>query len=280
MRVSVIVSTYNRPRALDRVLHGLAEQRLPAAEVLVADDGSTDDTRTLVQGWAARFPLPLRHVWHPDTGFRLAAIRNRAAAVAHGDWLQFIDGDCVPRPSFVARVARLAAPGWALAGDRILLSQALTERIERDALPVHRWGGARWLRERVGGGINRLAPLLHWPFAAGRGARRDDWRHLRGASIGIARADFERVNGFEEAFVGWGLEDSEFAIRLLNAGVRIRSGRLALALLHLWHAERPRDEVERNRRLLEEARASGRVRAVSGLAQGSGRVQESAGVHP
>ncbi|MGD9945856.1 MAG: glycosyltransferase family 2 protein [Burkholderiaceae bacterium] len=267
MRVSVIVSTYNRPRALDRVLHGLAEQQQPPAEVLVADDGSTADTRALVAAWAARFPVPLRHVWHPDSGFRLAAIRNRAARHAQGDWLQFIDGDCVPRPNFVARLSRLAAPGWVLAGDRLLLSQALSETIERDALPVHRWGTARWLSERRGGGVNRLAPLLHWPLAAGRGLRRRDWRHLRGASIGIGRGDFDRVNGFEESFVGWGLEDSEFAIRLLNAGVGIRSGRLALALLHLWHAERPRDDVERNRRLLDEARAAGRTRAAQGLAE-------------
>jgi glycosyltransferase involved in cell wall biosynthesis len=267
MRVSTIVSTYNRPRALDRVLHALAEQQSPPDEVLVADDGSTGETGALVAAWRRRFRVPLKHVWHPDEGFRLAEIRNRAAAQASGDWLQFIDGDCVPRPHFVARIRRFAEPGWVLAGDRILLSEALTRRIESEALAIHRWGAGRWFMKRIGGEVNRLLPLAFWPLKAGRSLRRQDWRHLRGANIGVAREDFERVNGFEQSFTGWGFEDSEFAVRLLNAGVEIRSGRLALGLLHLWHREQPRNRIDAQRALLEQTRASGRIRAEPGMSE-------------
>jgi glycosyltransferase involved in cell wall biosynthesis len=267
MRVSVIVSTYNRPLALDRVLQGLAEQHVPAAEVLVADDGSKAETRHLVESWKPAFPVPLLHVWHEDRGFRLAEIRNRAALAARGDWLQFIDGDCVPRPHFVQRIERLAARGWALAGDRILLSESLTRRVEAAALPIHRWGLAKWAIERARRGINRLAPLVYWPLRVGRGLGSGNWRRLRGANIGVAREDFEKVNGFEQAFTGWGLEDSEFAIRLLNSGVRIRNGRLAVGLLHLWHPEQARDRVPAHQDLLEQARISRRTRAGCGLTE-------------
>lgn len=265
MKVSVVVSTYNRPAALERVLDGLAAQDPPPLEVIVADDGSGPPTAALLA--RRRDDFPVHHAWQPDDGFRLARARNLAALRSTGDWLQFLDGDCVPRPGFVARIFSLGGPGVALAGDRILVSRELTERIERERLPVHAWPFAAWLRERRRGGINRLLPLAHWPFVAGRGWRRHDWRLLRGANFGLARADLFAVNGFEESFSGWGLEDSEFAVRLINQGIALRSARLALGVLHLWHAEQPRGALERNRALLEAARADRRTRARRGLAE-------------
>ena len=265
MKVSVIVSTYNRPAALERVLDGLAAQARPPFEVIVADDGSGPPTAALLAG--RHDPFPVHHAWQPDDGFRLARVRNLAALRSAGDWLHFLDGDCVPRPRFVARIIDLGGPGIALAGDRILVSRALTERIERERLPIHAWSFTHWLRERCRGGINRLLPLGHWPFVAGRGRRRQDWRLLRGANFGLARADLFAVNGFEESFSGWGLEDSEFAVRLINQGIALRSARLALGVLHLWHPEQARSALERNRELLEAARADGRTRARRGLAE-------------
>ncbi|MGB2815739.1 MAG: glycosyltransferase, partial [Burkholderiaceae bacterium] len=100
MQVSVIVSTYNRPDALRAVLAGLAEQGDRGFEVLVADDGSGDETRATVAECAAVSAVPVRHIWHEDKGFRLSAIRNLAAAHAEGEYLVFIDGDCVPRLDF------------------------------------------------------------------------------------------------------------------------------------------------------------------------------------
>jgi glycosyltransferase involved in cell wall biosynthesis len=264
VKVSVIVSTYNRPAALERVLDGLAAQSVPPAEVVVADDGSGEPTRALL---AARRgdPFALHHVWQPDEGFRLARVRNLAALRAAGDWLHFLDGDCVPRPRFVARILRLAEAGVALAGDRILLSPMLTETIERDRLPIHRWRIGRWTRERLHGGVNRLLPFAYWPLRAGRGHRATDWRLLRGANFGLRRVDLFAVNGFEEGFSGWGLEDSEFAVRLVNHGITLRSGRLALGVLHLWHRENPRGGLARNTALLDEAMRERRTRARRGL---------------
>lgn len=266
MSLSVVVTTYNRPAALARVLDALAAQTEPPDEVVVADDGSGPETASMLSARKGD-PFPLLHVWQPDEGFRAALSRNRAVAASRGDWLHFLDGDCVPRPHFVERARRLSKRGWALAGDRILLSPGLTERIEREALPVHRWSVATLTGYRLRGGINRLLPLAYWPWLARRGRRQDDWRLLRTANVGLHRADFEAVNGFDSSFVGWGLEDSEFAIRLINSGVRLRSGRLAIGVLHLWHRESPRTALDRHRSLLEAAIREGRVRAVQGLAE-------------
>jgi len=267
MRISVIVTTYNRPRALARVLHALQEQTLAPAEVVVADDGSGADTARLIAGLQQNYPVPLIHAWQADEGFRAGAVRNLAVSKSSGDWLHFLDGDCVPQVSFVERIARLAQERWMLAGDRIMLSESLTQAIEQEAEPVHRWSLEKWRQARSDGGVNRLLPLRHWPFRLGRGLQGRDWRTFRTANAGISRADFVTVNGFECDLQGWGFEDSEFAVRALKAGCQIRSARLALGVFHLWHRPESRDSVQQNQALLEKAIQSTEFRARHGLAE-------------
>ena len=152
VRTAVIVTTYNRPDALAMVLAGYFDQAHRDFELLIADDGSGPDTRKLIVDMAMRAPMPLRHVWQEDTGFRPGAARNRAVAQAQGEYLLFLDGDCVPLPDFVARHKALADPRWFVAGNRILLSQGLTERALQAGWPLHtrtalQWG---WLRPERG----------------------------------------------------------------------------------------------------------------------------------
>nr|MCU0951181.1 glycosyltransferase [Burkholderiaceae bacterium] len=142
--ISVIVTTYNRPDALRAVLDGLVAQTEHDIEVRVADDGSRDDTRALVLDAARAAPIPVHHVWQEDRGFRAGAARNRAAAGARGDYLVFLDGDCVPRPDFIAQHRELAEPGWMVAGNRILLSEPFTQRVLAQRVPIHGWSTDRW----------------------------------------------------------------------------------------------------------------------------------------
>ena len=128
-RISVIVATYNRPDALNAVLRSLERQIDPDFEVLVADDGSTPPTKELIDAWQSRFKDRLRHIWHPDEGFRLAEIRNRAILAASGDYCIFLDGDCIARVNFVAAHRALAKRGWFVTGNRLLLSRELSQRI-------------------------------------------------------------------------------------------------------------------------------------------------------
>jgi hypothetical protein len=165
MRIAVVVTTYNRPDALDAVLGAYAHQSDTAFELIVADDGSTAETTKLVRRFAARAPFEVSHVWQEDQGFRAAAIRNRAVAAARAEYIIFTDGDCVRRaPSYQHR--RLAEPGWFLAGNRVLLSERFTRAALDEHLPLHDWTWADWVRARGRGEANRVMPLVHLPDGA------------------------------------------------------------------------------------------------------------------
>jgi glycosyltransferase involved in cell wall biosynthesis len=265
--VSVIVTTYNRPTSLLRVLDALAAQDTHDFEIVVADDGSRDATRDAIAAWAERSPVPIAHVWHPDTGFRVAAIRNRGLAVARAPYVIFLDGDCVPPTWFVAAHRALAEPGWFLAGNRLLLSRRLTERVEAEQRPIHRDGFATWLARRLTGGINRVLPLIRRPDGEWRKRAAHAWTRPKSCNLSGWRADFERVNGYDERYEGWGREDSDLVIRLMHAGVLQKSARFAAPVFHLWHREADRSKLRDNDARLEALLASKRVRAEQGLAE-------------
>jgi len=247
MRIAVIVTTYNRPDALRAVLDGYAAQTDRDFELLVADDGSTADTTALVREHAARSPVRIEHVWQEDRGFRAAAIRNRAAAHTNVDYLIFTDGDCVPPRAFMARHRRLAEPGRYVAGNRILLPRAFTERVLAERVPIHTWGAPRWLAAWVRRDANRLLPLLTFsPNAIFRRAQPQRWYGVKTCNLGLWRDDLLRVNGLDETYEGWGLEDSDLVIRLLHAGVLHKSARFHAPVFHLWHAEHDRSHLPAN----------------------------------
>jgi glycosyltransferase involved in cell wall biosynthesis len=263
--ISVIVATYNREDALDAVLRGLSRQSDRNFEVFVADDGSGPATGGLVAQWRDRAKFPLAHVRHEDEGFRLAEIRNRAIVASAGSLCIFLDGDCIPRPGFVAAHRRLAAPGWFLAGNRVLLGQALTARILREHLAPELWGFGAWMRHRVRGEVNRLLPLVPLPLGPLRRLGPAAWRSARGTNLAIRREDLARVDGFDATFNGWGREDSDIMVRLIRAGVRRKDGRYATAVLHLWHPDFDRSRLPENERRLAEVVTGDRVRALRGL---------------
>ena len=235
-RVAVIVSTYNRPQALRLVLAGLDEQHYRRFEIFVADDGSDDSTRSVVAAFRARAGIPIHHVWQENRGFRLAAVRNRAAAAAaDSDYLVFLDGDCVVRPDYLLRHARLAERGFYVKGSRVNLSEALTERLLREDLSIHLWPARDWFRLWRQGEINRFAPVLRIPLGPLRKLSRPQERGALGSNFAMWRSDLLAVNGFNEEFEGYGFEDWEIAVRLRRNDVRRKNGRLAISVLHLWH---------------------------------------------
>jgi glycosyltransferase involved in cell wall biosynthesis len=264
-KTAVIVTTYNRPDALALVLEGFCAQTSLEFSLLVADDGSTEETRRLVEAYAARAPFVLQHVWHEDRGFRAAAIRNRALAAAAADYIVFTDGDCVPSRDFVATHRRLAERGWFLAGNRVLLSRAFTERALAGRLPLHAWTNAQWLGAWLRRDINRLLPLAALPDGGLRKLQPARWKGLKTCNLSVWRDDLERVNGLDESYSGWGLEDSDLVIRLLHAGVRHKTVRFAAPVFHLWHPENDRSGLPENERRLAALLHSERVTALQGL---------------
>jgi glycosyltransferase involved in cell wall biosynthesis len=263
--ISVIVTTYNREDALEAVLRSLARQTDADFEVIVADDGSGQATAALVEAWKAKVGHRVEHVWHQDTGFRAAEIRNRAVLASRGAYVIFLDGDCIVRPDFVAIHRRLAERGAFVTGNRILLSRPLTERVLEQQLSPEIWGCGRWIRERLRGGVNRLSALLHLPLGPLRDLRRDKWQGARSCNLAIWRSDLDKVDGFDADYSGWGKEDSDLILRLLHAGVRRKDGVFATGVIHLWHAEADRAQLSDNERKLDVVAGSDRVRAQRGL---------------
>jgi glycosyltransferase involved in cell wall biosynthesis len=263
--ISVIVTTYERPDALDAVLRGLDAQTDRDFEIIIADDGSGAKTVRVVTAWQARMKIPVTHVWQENRGFRAAAIRNRAIRQSQGETCIFLDGDCIPRPDFVARHRKLSEPGWFVAGNRILLSPELTDEILREKLSAERSGIGRWFAHRLKGGINRLAPLLPLPLGPLRKVEARRWRGARSCNLAIRRSDLLRVDGFDSDFSGWGLEDSDLIIRLIRSGARRKDGRFATGVLHLWHPHYDRSRLPENQKKLDEVIRSDRVQAIAGL---------------
>jgi glycosyltransferase involved in cell wall biosynthesis len=263
--ISVIVTTYNRPDALDAVLNALTRQTDPAFEVVVAEDGADQATADLVEGWKSRFGRPLDHVRHEHRGFRAAEIRNRGILRAQGNYCIFLDGDCLARPNFVAVHRRLAEPGWFVTGNRILLSSDCTEAVLRDKATPELWRFTDWLAARSRGDVNRLAGVVSLPLGPLRRLRPREWRDARSCNLGIWRADLMRVDGFDGAYQGWGREDSDLLVRLLHAGIRRKDGVFATGVLHLWHPPADRDGMEENERRLKDVLGSRRIRAERGL---------------
>ncbi len=265
--VAVIVTTYNRPDALAAVLAAYQTQSDRDFEMIVADDGSTAETAAVVEE-ARKRGFWIRHVWHDDLGFRAAAIRNRAVARTDADYIIFSDGDCIPLPGFVARHRRLAEKGWFVSGNRMLLSKGFTQRVLRESLPAHAWPKSRWFGARLRGEINRWLPLVVLPpDMAFRKWTANRWEGVMTCNLSAWRSDLLAVDGLDETYSGWGLEDSDLAIRLLHAGIRHKSARFASPVLHLWHGENDRGSLAENQRRLDDVLKSGRIRPVRGLSQ-------------
>jgi len=262
--ISIVVSTYERPDALGAALRGLSRQSDRAFEVIVADDGSGPATADVITQWKTALGAPLVHVRHEHLGFRAAEIRNRAIAASQGSYCVFLDGDCIPRADFVAQHRRLAEPGWFVAGNRILLSEPLTRTVLAQNLEPEIWGFGRLLEHRHDG-INRITPALSLPLGPLRKLAPKRWEGARTCNLAVARSDLDRVDGFDASFNGWGLEDSDLAIRLIHAGVRRKDGRFATGVFHLWHRENDRAGLAGNQARLDDVMRGDRIRALRGL---------------
>jgi glycosyltransferase involved in cell wall biosynthesis len=265
VKTAVILTTYNRPEALRAALEAYSAQQTRDFELIVADDGSTLDTRVLVEEYASTAPFPVQHVWQEDRGFRAAAARNRALAQSDAEYIIFSDGDCVPPVFFVSRHIELAERDYFLAGNRILLSPDLTAAVLEHRVPIHRWSTAKWLAAWLRRDVNRALPLFRFPDGPFRKSAPGRWEGVKTCNFSAWRADLERANGFDERYSGWGLEDSDLVIRLLHAGVKHKSARFAAPVFHLWHRENDRTHLAENQARLAEILTSNRIAAVEGL---------------
>ncbi|WP_062309500.1 glycosyltransferase family 2 protein [Polynucleobacter sinensis] len=253
MKISVIVATYNRIDALNFVLQSLESQTDDDFEIVIADDGSKIETTEFINTFKTQSKRSIKHVWHEDLGFRLSLIRNLASAQASGEYLIFLDGDCMVQPDFIAQHRKLAQAGYFITGSRALLDERLTKEI----LSWPHWDYQRFAKNllnfRASGGINKYWPLkIKLGDGWWRNYKKFVWRRIKGCNLACWKADAEAIGGFDETMTGWGHEDADFVFRLHNAGLIRKSGSWSTEVLHLYHRVNDQSHAAENARHVRE----------------------------
>ncbi len=236
MRISVIFSTYNSPKWLEKVLWGYSQQTHKNFEIIIADDGSTDETRSLIEQLRIDTGLTIKHVWQEDNGFQKCRILNKAILHAQSDYIVFTDGDCIPRHDFLATHAKEAKPSHFLAGSYIRLPMNTSQAITKEDILSHRCFDINWLKSQGLPSSRKnlkitanpsLAKALHFLTPARP--------NFKGGNSSVWLKDILKINGFDEK-MQWGGLDREFGVRLVNAGVKARHVRYNTLTLHLDHS--------------------------------------------
>ena len=255
--ISVILSTYNKPDYLKIALNSLLTQDDMPEEIVIADDGSGEPTRQLIEETRKDSPVPIIHVWHEDKGFRKTQILNKAIAQASSEYLVFMDQDIMAHPKFIADHRDFASPGSFVTGSRILLDPYLSRRLLNGEHPK-----AKILRKRVRNfwGIRMpfLTPLL-------QNIRKNDGTYIRGCNMAMWKEDLMAVNGFNNAITGWGGEEAELSLRLINHGLKKRFIKFAAICFHLYHKKESREKFGRNKKIMRNAKKTGITRIDDGI---------------
>jgi glycosyltransferase involved in cell wall biosynthesis len=257
--LTLVVTTFERPDALRAVLDSVLGQSDLPQQVVVADDGSGEATRTVVAAFATAAPMPVQHAWQPHEGFRLARLRNLAIAEARGDYLVFVDGDMVLHREFVADHRQLARRGWFTQGVRIALDASATAAslaAPRRAISAASPGL---------GGLRRAYALHRRALQPALRRFANTFVAIKGCNQGFWRDDLLAADGFEEAIEGWGPEDKELCARLGFAGVRRQTLLFGGIACHLDHPPAGRERHAANQALFAETIATRRTRARRGL---------------
>lgn len=260
--IALLVSTYRSPRALELSLGSVLRQSRLPDEVLVADDGSGAETRAVVEEAERRLSehgVPVRHLWHEDRGFRAGGIRNKALSAATSAYVVQIDGDVVLHPRFIEQHVAWARPGYFLCGRRADLTPERTAEIETSMTLPERFRARDFERLKYAFHFPPLTPLFLRQYA------RSHTKGLMGSNMSYWLEDALRVNGYDEDFEGWGKEDNDFALRLLNSGVRRRTLVGSALQYHLHHRQNDRSRLEENTSRLDDARLHGRTRCANGI---------------
>jgi GT2 family glycosyltransferase len=232
--LAIIVTSYQMPWHLLRVLESIACQRTTRRfEVVVSDDGSADETPRVVADFRARAPFLVRFLTHPHSQFHAARCRNDGARATTAPHLMFIDGDCLLPPDHIEQHLRAWQPGGVTCGYCIRLDQSVSHQVTLEAVRSGEF--VAWAPAEQRGKLRRMHYKALWYGAIGHATK----PAFRGGNFALARVDFERVNGFDENFLGWGCEDDDFGRRLRAGGVRMISVLSRTWVYHLWHPPTP-----------------------------------------
>ncbi|MFH1806469.1 MAG: glycosyltransferase family 2 protein [Pseudomonadota bacterium] len=232
----MIVSTYNWPDALEMVLQSLIDQKDDNFEIIVADDGSGMATAKVIEKMQQKSPMPIKHFWQEDIGYRLSRVRNGAIGIAEGDIIVFTDGDCCLMPDFVSSHRKAAEPGCFVTGKRVFLKRRFTQFAMKRRFAFHKWPRAVLFMLGLAGQCNR--PFQFLPLPQSRKSlwtHQNCWKKAQGCNIAAFRHDIVAIGGFDEDYEGHGLEDSDFVLRMIRYGIKRKNIEYDSPVLHLYH---------------------------------------------
>lgn len=256
MTTSLIITTYNWPRALYLCLDSVMQQTVMPSEILVADDGSGISTRDVVRHFQNISPVPVHHIWHEDLGFRLAAIRNKAIAASQGEYIVQIDGDLILQRNFIQDHMLFARKGCYVTGSRGIITEMLTRKV---------LSGEITSLTALTKGVRNSNNALRIPVMSILYRTLGPTRGPRGCNMAFWRNDLIRVNGYDESFKGWGFEDAELCIRLNNSTINQRCMKFRGIVFHLYHGKASRENCSVNEQHYQESIREHRTRCEKGL---------------
>jgi cellulose synthase/poly-beta-1,6-N-acetylglucosamine synthase-like glycosyltransferase len=253
MKVSLIISVYKNIRDLEIVLEGLKFQTFKEFEVVISEDGQDNAVANFVAGY--NYANPMRHVSQPDVGWRKNQALNNAIRNASGDYLIFIDGDCVLHHKFIEHHVRFSSRDRVLAGKRVKLGPGysnlfrenisdlpeLEKRVARESRRVKK-DGAKFYEE---------AFYINPDGMLGFITRLRKMTNLKGCNMSAHREAFEKINGFDEDYILPAIgEDIDLTWRFKGVGIQIFSLRNLAVQYHLYHKENWSDQSE-NEKLMQ-----------------------------
>jgi len=247
---SLIITTYNWVPALQLSLESVLRQSLMPDEIIIADDGSINETKMLIDEYKNKFPGPLKHVWQPDEGYQLARIRNKAFAQAASNYIIQVDGDLILHPHFIRDHLHFRKENTFVSGARALLNEEMTRKLIEEQNTIS---------------VSTLYPHLKKKYNALRSKPlsllNDLWQrseknmhYVLGCNMAFWKKDLLKVNGYNEEFNGWGKEDNDIASRLINAGVRLRFLKFGAIVYHLHHKTLPMSSLKKNEELFKKSK--------------------------
>jgi glycosyltransferase involved in cell wall biosynthesis len=259
---SLIIATYNWPAALELCLMSVMEQSCMPTEIIIADDGSGNNTKLVVEKYQKLFTVPLIHLWHKDDGFKLAQIRNKAAAIAK-DYIIQIDGDLILHKDFISNHLSAAVPGKFICGSRVILNNEITAKLINERPGKNRFG---FFNKGISNRFNSLY-LKNLSNLINNIKEQNNLESIRGCNMSYWRKDFIAVNGYNEDFTGWGREDSDLVIRFTKYGLKRRFFKFQGIVYHLYHKENDRSNLAQNDLILEKARKGSAFTCKTGVSQ-------------
>ena len=260
--VSLLITTYNWKAALYLVLKSVQRQKVLPNEVLIADDGSTEDTKAMINQISKSFPVPIKHTWHEDKGFRAGEIRNKAIETSESEYIIQIDGDCMLHPLFVKDHLEHAKPAYFLAPSRVLLGEQKTKKILA-AQKVK----ISFFSKDVGNRKNIIRfPFFNKMFSINTNKPKSMLYGIRGCNMSFWKSDVLKINGYDTKIYGWGREDSEFAIRLINSGVSCQRIKFSCIQYHLYHKINERNRFGVNNQFTENSIRLKKIVTENGIA--------------